>query len=122
VSKQLTISVIEDDKSLQNALVRLVRSLGHTARGFVSAEEFLDAEIADDCACIITDVQMSGMSGIDLAGKVTKGSPAIPVIVITARPDAELEAAAFASGATCFLKKPVDPTTLAHCIGRALKS
>lgn len=114
------ISIIEDDKSLQTALVRLVRSLGYEARGFLSAEDFTAADIMQDCACVITDVQMSGMSGIDLTNLLAKRQPPIPVIVITARPDEELEEAAFTNGALCFLKKPIETPKLVRCIASAL--
>ncbi len=115
------ISIVEDDKSLQSALVRLVRSLGYQARGFLSAEEFVSAGITKDCSCVITDIQMAGMTGIDLAGVLSRHEPPIPVIVITARPEDGLEEAAFANGAVCFLKKPLETPRLVQCLESALK-
>lgn len=114
------ISIVEDDTSLQNALVRLVRSLGYEARGFQSAEDFVAADVMTNCSCVITDVQMSGMSGIDLTGLLTGREPPIPVIVITARPDEGLQEAAFTNGALCFLKKPVETQKLVQCLESAL--
>ena len=64
MSEQPLISVIDDDASLRSALVGLVRSLGHEARGFGTAEEFLSADVAKSSSCIISDIQMPGMSGI----------------------------------------------------------
>ncbi|MEA1676871.1 response regulator transcription factor [Nitrospirillum sp. BR 11163] len=119
-SAKALISIVEDDPSLQTALVRLVRSLGYNARGFLSAEDFLAADVMADCSCVITDVQMPGMNGIDLAGVITRHNNAVPVIVITARPDNDLEQAARAQGAACFLKKPVDTQQLVRCLERAL--
>ena len=115
------ISIIDDDPSLQKALVSLVRSLGYTARGFASAEEFLEAGAASACSCIITDIQMPGMSGIDLKRLMDERECAVPVIMITARTEPDLEQSAFASGAFCFLKKPIDPNVLVDCLARVLK-
>jgi FixJ family two-component response regulator len=114
------ISVIDDDESLRIALVGLVRSLGYDARGFGSAEEFLAADATASFSCIITDIQMPGMSGIDLMQHLAANKNSVPVIMITARPDPGLKAKAMASGATCFLKKPFEADALIGCLERAL--
>lgn len=116
------IAVVDDDQSLRAALVRLVRSLGYEARGFASAEEFLEADTTPNFSCVITDIQMPGMNGIELTRVIAQGQSPIPVITITARTEPGLEESAFASGAMCFFRKPVDTNALVGCIERALKA
>jgi FixJ family two-component response regulator len=116
------ISVIDDDESLQKALVRLIRSLGYAARGFASAEEFIASGHLQSCACVVTDIQMPGMSGIDLKRYLDQRGCSIPVIMITARTEPEIQQSAHASGAHCFLRKPVDSSVLIDCLARALKA
>jgi FixJ family two-component response regulator len=115
-----SISVIDDDESMRRAIVALVRSAGYEAQGFASAEDFLGSGIAQDFACIITDIQMSGMSGIELKEHLAASQNSVPVIMITARYDPGLEERAIASGAACFLRKPFDADALIHCLERAL--
>jgi FixJ family two-component response regulator len=100
----------------------LMRSEGYEARSFASAEEFLGSGEVASFACIITDIQMPGMSGIELKQHLSTIQCPVPVIMITARHDADLEGRALASGAVCFLRKPFDADALIHCLGNALKS
>ncbi|PRD43109.1 response regulator [Phyllobacterium phragmitis] len=116
------ISIIDDDLSLQVALVRLIRSLGYNARGFASAEEFLESGVIADCSCVITDIQMPGMSGIDLKRVMEERGSNVPVIMITARTESSIEVDALASGALCFLRKPIDTKVFIDCVTRALKA
>ncbi len=120
MTAELLISVVDDDQSLRTALVRLVRSLGYGARGFGSAEEFIGSGVMSTCSCVITDIQMPGMNGIDLARLIIGQQPSVPVIMITARAEADLQESALASGAICFLRKPVDSKILVECLERAL--
>jgi FixJ family two-component response regulator len=121
VAANTLISIIDDDLSLQKALVRLVRSLGYAARGFGSAEEFLESGAMKSCSCIVTDIQMPGMNGIDLKRLMDERNCLVPVIMITARTEPELEQGALASGALCFLRKPIDPNALVDCLAKVLK-
>jgi FixJ family two-component response regulator len=114
------VSIVEDDESLRAALVGLVRSLGHEARGFGSAEQFLAQSEGGSGACIITDVQMPGLSGIEMTRRLRAAGNSVPVIMITARPESGLEAKALASGALCLLRKPFDTDSLVGCLERAL--
>ena len=116
------ISIIDDDQSMLSALVSLVRSAGYDAGGFASAEEFLQCGMVPRPACIITDVQMPGMSGIELKRHLAACQLSMPVIMITARHEPGLEERALASGAVCFLRKPFEGDTLIGCIERALKN
>jgi FixJ family two-component response regulator len=112
------ISVIDDDRSMRDALTGLVRALGHRAAGFESAEAFLAAPEAGESACIVSDIQLPGMSGLGLRAKLTADGVATPVILITAR--AELELGARARGAFCMLTKPFPAEAMIACIDRAL--
>lgn len=120
MAEELLIAVVEDDLSLQAALVRLVRSLGYRACGFSSAEEFLDSDGMSACACVITDIQMPGRSGIEVAASMTALRPGVPVIVITARDGADIEKRVIDSGALCLIRKPIDTGRLIECLEQAL--
>ena len=116
------ITIVEDDDSLRAALVGLVRSLGYSARDFASAEQLFE-ESGGDCGdCIITDIQMPGLSGIEMTLRLRALGDSVPVIMITARTDPGLEAKALASGALCLLKKPFDTEALVACLERSLAS
>jgi FixJ family two-component response regulator len=115
-----SISIIDDDESMRSAVVALVRSAGYDARGFASAEEFLASGDVQSFACVITDIQMPGMGGIGLKQHLTASQNAVPVIMITARYDADLEGKALASGAICFLRKPFEADALLECLEGAL--
>jgi FixJ family two-component response regulator len=117
-----SISIIDDDDSMRSAVVALVRSAGYDARGFASAEEFLACGEVHSFACVITDIQMPGMSGIELKQHLTACQNAVPLIMFTARHDPDLETKALASGAACFLRKPFDADRLIGCVESALKS
>lgn len=116
------ICIIDDDQSLQKALVRLIKSFGYAARGFESAEAFIGSDVISGCSCVVTDIQMPGMSGIDLKRFLNEREYPVPVIMITARTEPELEQSARATGAVCFLRKPVDPNLLSDCLAKALNA
>lgn len=120
VAEDTLISIIDDDDSLRAALVGLVRSLGYRANGFACAEDFLAAADAGASAAIVTDIQMPGLSGIDLKERLTADGCTAPVIMITARTEPGLSERAFASGALCVLKKPFAAEALIDCLERAL--
>ena len=115
------ISIIDDDESMRKAVVALVRSAGYDAQGFASAEDFLGSGTIRGSACIITDIQMPGMSGIELKRHLAASQNTVPVIMITARHDPDLEGQAIASGAACFLRKPFDGDALVRCLEDALE-
>jgi FixJ family two-component response regulator len=114
------IAIIDDDDSMRSAVIALVRSAGYDARGFESAEEFLRCGTVQGFACIITDIQMPGMSGIELKQHLVASRCPVPVIMITARHDLDLEDKAIASGAACFLRKPFEADALIGCLEGAL--
>ncbi len=114
------VSIIDDDDSLRSALVGLVRSLGYRAIGFANAEAFLASDSAGQSAAIVTDIQMPGLSGIELQERLAAQDCASPVIMITARSEPGLRERALASGAICVLQKPFAAEALIECLERAL--
>jgi FixJ family two-component response regulator len=116
------ISIVDDDGSVREALVSLVRSLGYEAFGFASADAFLSAEDFDRFSCAITDVHMPGMNGFELKKQLAARGRTLPVIMITAGSGSDLEARARSLGSIAFLRKPFRSDTLAACIEQALSS
>ena len=115
------ISIVEDDLAVREMLVSLTRSLGYDAFGFASAEEFLASDDFERFTCAITDIHMPGMSGFELQQSLQKRKCSLPVIMITARTESDLETKALSSGAIGFLRKPVDVEMLVGCIKKALE-
>jgi FixJ family two-component response regulator len=114
------ISIVDDDASMRDALVGLVRSLGYDARGFASAEAFLASSELDKFSCAITDIQMPGMSGFDLKQRLDERPRTLPVIMITARSDQGLKEKAMSIGAAFFLRKPFETEALVACLEKTL--
>jgi FixJ family two-component response regulator len=115
------ISIIDDDESVRVAIHSLVRSLGYIVHPFASAEEFLQSAQRNDTSCVITDVQMPTMSGLELQVRLRAQGYHVPFIFITAFPIESVRARAMKAGATCFLTKPLDPETLIQCLHDALE-
>jgi FixJ family two-component response regulator len=120
LAKNFMISIVDDDKSVREAAKMLIRSLGHTAATFASAEEFLESGQLRDTACVITDMQMPGMSGVDLQYHLAANGHSTPVIVITAYPEEEIRERALNGGAFGFLSKPFSEESLIACLDKAL--
>ena len=106
MSKSQIVSIVDDDASVRAAMQSLLRSLGFVAFVFESAEDFLRSPRVDDSSCLITDVQMQGMSGLDLQDRLIAQGSRIPMIFITAFPEQNIRSRAQASGALGFLEKP----------------
>ena len=122
VSRELRIAVVDDDEPFRAALVESLGSLGYVPSGFDSAEQFVAADEALAWDCVITDIHMPGMSGIDLKRVLLVRGCKVPVIMITARSEPELETAAVAAGAICLLRKPFASEALVRCIDKALNA
>jgi FixJ family two-component response regulator len=116
------ISIIDDDASVRAATNRLVRSLGYVAFTFASADEFLRSPQLRDSSCVIADVQMPGMSGVDLQSFLRARGFRLPIIFITAFPEESVRARALDAGAVCFLTKPFDGATLIKYLEATLQS
>jgi FixJ family two-component response regulator len=115
------ISVIDDDASVRAATNNLLGSHGYPVQTFASAEEFLQSGQLDDSSCVIADVQMPAMSGLDLLTHVRALGHKASFIFITAFPDESVRARALKAGAICFLAKPFAGPALINCIEAALK-
>jgi FixJ family two-component response regulator len=114
------ISVIDDDASVRAATNNLLGSHGYPVQTFASAEEFLQSARLNDSSCVIADVQMPAMSGLDLLTHMRAQGYAVPFIFITAFPEANVRARALKEGAVCFLAKPFAGPVLINCIETAL--
>ena len=114
------ISIVDDDESFRRATAGFVSSLGYTVAAFGSAEEFLKSNCLDDTACLISDVEMPGMSGIELQNRLIAQGYRLPVIFITAYSASKARAQALASGALGFFDKPFSEEKLISCIDQAL--
>jgi FixJ family two-component response regulator len=119
---QVLIAIVDDDETVRDGVQRLVRSLGYHASTFGSADEFLKAEQVHDTSCLITDVQMPGLNGIDLQDRLIARGHRIPIIFITGHPDDSVRARAMRAGAIGFLSKPLSPDHFIGCIEKALKA
>ena len=116
------ISVIDDDESMRVATKRLVRSLGLACHTFACAEELLQSSCLNDTSCVIADVQLPGMSGVELQELLIARGYRTPVSLITAFPDEKVRTRALRAGATCFLSKPCDVPALIECLESALST
>src|SRR5947209_8675687 len=121
VPGHLEIAVIDDDDSFRVALVESLSSLEYKSSGYVSAEDFVEAIAGRSFDCIVTDIHMPGMSGLDLMKRLAAGGSTTPVVLITGRSDTNLEAKAAAAGAVCLLRKPFEINDLIECIEGAVK-
>jgi FixJ family two-component response regulator len=115
------ISIVDDDESVREATKSLVRSLGYRAITFGSAEEFLNSAHLTTTVCLITDVQMPGLSGVELQDRLIADGHRMPVIFVTAFPDERLQGHVLKSGAIGYLPKPFNEGRLIECIDAALK-
>jgi FixJ family two-component response regulator len=116
------ISIVDDDESVREAIKRLVRSLGYNACTFASANEFLKSEQVHDTSCVITDLHMPGLSGIDLQDRLIAQGRRTPIIFITAYPEENVRARAMKAGAVGFLSKPINHDHLVGHLENALKA
>ena len=114
------ISVIDDDASVRAAADNFLSSLGYAVHTFASAEDFLQSARLDDSSCVVADVQMPGMSGLDLLKTIRSRGNDTPFIFITAFPDDSVWARAAKAGADVLLEKPFSPSVLIDCIKAAL--
>jgi FixJ family two-component response regulator len=115
------ISIVDDDETVREATKGLVRSLGYVAETFRSAEEFLSSEHRRETACIITDVQMPGLSGVELQSRLIAEGDRLPIIFMTAFPEDRVRTRALEAGAYGYLGKPFAEKHLIDCLDRALK-
>jgi FixJ family two-component response regulator len=120
VSEPPVISIIDDDVSVRAATCNLVRSLGYIVHPFASAVEFLQSAYLHETSCVITDVQMPAMTGIELQAHLRAQGHRVPFIFITAFPVEISRRRALEAGSICFLTKPFDGDVLIKCLASAL--
>jgi FixJ family two-component response regulator len=115
------IAIVDDDESLQSALKDLIESEGLSALCFGSAEQFLDSDARCQAGCLIVDLRMPGMSGLELQAKLKAEGCGIPTVFITAHGDVETRTLAMRDGAVEFLNKPFDDAVLLELVHAALR-
>ena len=114
------VAIVDDDESVQRSLQDLIESDGLTALCFGSAEQFLESDTRNQAACLIADIRMSGMSGLELQAKLKSERCRVPIIFITAHGDTEMRIHAMREGAVEFLSKPFDDEVLLQAVNAAL--
>jgi FixJ family two-component response regulator len=120
--KRPLISVVEDDQFFRDSMGRLMRSMGYAVKSFPSAAEFLSSPHLAKTDCLIADVHMPVMTGIELYQHLVDAENAIPTILVTAYPNDAGRTRALKGGVVCYLRKPVDEQDLRRCLLEALGS
>ena len=116
------IAIVDDDEAVREATEALVRSLGYHASTFASADEFLKSDQVHDVSCLISDLRMPGLSGIDLQDRLIARGHRIPIIFITGHPEDSTRERAMKAGAVGFMSKPYNVEHLVACLDKALKA
>jgi FixJ family two-component response regulator len=117
-----TIAIVDDDAAAREATDSLLRSLGYCTELFASAEEFLASEGVRTSACVISDVRMPGMSGVELQQRLIESLAEVPMIFVTAFAEDHVRQRVLAAGAHGYLTKPFSPHRLVSCLAEAMKS
>lgn len=115
------VSVVDDDESVREALPDLIREFGFSAEAFASAQEFLGSEVVDETRCLVLDVAMPGMSGLDLQSELKYRGKEIPIVFITAQKDDAIRLRVLKSGAIECLSKPFSDSALLRALNAALR-
>jgi FixJ family two-component response regulator len=113
------ISIIDDDVCAREATEAIIRSLGYALATYESAEDFLGSENINDTSCLITDVHMPGLNGVELYQRLRADGFAVPTIVVTGQPDETMRREVLAAGAIAFLSKPFGKQALLDCLKAA---
>jgi FixJ family two-component response regulator len=116
------ISIVDDDALARDGIGALVESLGYNVIAFTSAEHFLQSDVITKMACLITDLQMPGLNGLELQEALRSQGHRTPIILITAYPNENHRNRALDGGAVGFLSKPFDEASLVECLTAAIKS
>ena len=115
------ISIVDDDRPFRESMRKLVMLLGYTVEEFSSAADFLASGLLPETACLVTDVHMPGMTGVELHGRLIKLGYTIPTILVTAYPDELVKDRALKDGVVCYLGKPLDDEDLERCLRSVLE-
>jgi FixJ family two-component response regulator len=122
MTRNSLISVVEDDRFFRDSMRRLLRSLGYSVEVFSSAADFLASHRRAETACLVADVHMPAMTGLELYRHLIEGGGPIPTILVTAYPDDDVRVRALNDGVVCYLRKPVDEDDLIRCLRAAFQS
>jgi FixJ family two-component response regulator len=115
------VAIVDDDESIRNALLGLMKEAGLPAWSFASAEEFLESGQRQETSCLIADISMPGMSGLELQSRLNTEHLKIPIIFITAHGDEKMRMQALRAGAVVFLTKPFDEEVLLEYVRAAME-
>ena len=116
------VAVVDDDTSVRLSTCRLIRSFGHRCESFGSGEEFFASGFAEQIACLVLDVRMPDMDGLEVQRRLFERGARIPILFVTGRASEQEEARARAAGAAAFLRKPVSQVSLREALDRALSA
>jgi FixJ family two-component response regulator len=116
------IAIVDDDQSVRDGMVDLMNAMGFDAEAFGGAEHFLQSSRLDRTACLITDMRMPGLNGLELHDRLVRSGKRIPTILITAYPTEPERTRALGAGVVCYLAKPVDEDELVDCIESSIGS
>jgi FixJ family two-component response regulator len=114
------VAIVDDDESIRNATRDLLRAVGFSTATFENAESFLGSTSRARAACVVADIRMPGMTGIELYQALVAAGDGIPTVIITAHPEDATRARAREVGITCYLSKPFAPDELLECVSEAL--
>ena len=114
------IAIVDDDESFRQATISFIRSLGYSAAAFPSADAFINSNVVENTDCLISDIQMPGMSGIELQSHLIAQGHRVPIIFVTAFPETKARGHALRAGAIGFLGKPFDDENLISYLNKAL--
>jgi FixJ family two-component response regulator len=120
ISKKPLISIVDDDRSFRDSMHRLVKSLGYTVQVFPSAAEFLASPGLTSTACLVADIHMPDMTGVELYRHLIETGRSMPTILITAYPDDRVQERMIGQGVECYLRKPLEEAHLIECLRLAV--
>jgi len=120
LAEKINISIVDDDESMREALVGLMNSHGYSAEAFESGASFLASDHRRRTDCLIADIQMPGMTGLELLSRLAGAGESLPTILLTVRPDQGARAEALRAGVRCYLSKPFVEDDLLACIRSAV--
>ena len=119
--EDIVVSIVDDDASVRRSTQRLLRCAGFRAEAFASAEEFLDSKASAETACLVLDLRMPGMNGLELQRRLNQNGNRVPIIFMSAHASEEDQHSALNAGAIQFLRKPISKEALLSAIRNALK-
>jgi len=116
---RVRIAIVDDDEAVRKALRRLLRAANLDASAFASGQEFLDSLASGQPDCVVLDVHMPGMNGLDVQQRLTRSGLQTPIVIITGHDDPQIRARCLSAGAAAYLRKPLDDEALLSAIYRA---